>query len=48
VIGKTSPIPDDGSGMPQRYTKKASVHPCWVHSSHPVLSSLWVGALAGQ
>ena len=22
VIGKTSPIPDDGSGMPQRYSKK--------------------------
>lgn len=22
VIGKTSPIPDDGTGMPQRYTKK--------------------------
>ena len=22
VIGKTSPIPDDGSGMPQRYNKK--------------------------
>lgn len=24
VIGKTSPIPDDGSGMPQRYSKKVS------------------------
>lgn len=22
VIGKTSPIPDDGSGLPQRYSKK--------------------------
>jgi DNA-directed RNA polymerase II subunit RPB2 len=22
VIGKTSPIPDDGTGMPQRYNKK--------------------------
>lgn len=22
VIGKTSPIPDDGSGMPQRFSKK--------------------------
>lgn len=25
VIGKTSPIPDDGSGMPQRYSKKVGV-----------------------
>lgn len=22
IIGKTSPIPDDGDGMPQRFTKK--------------------------
>ena len=26
VIGKTSPIPDDGSGMPQRYNKKVRVY----------------------
>ena len=31
VIGKTSPIPDDGSGMPQRYSKKVGVQ-CPVHA----------------
>ena len=41
VIGKTSPIPDDGSGMPQRFTKK-DVSTSLRHSESGMVDSVLV------
>lgn len=45
VIGKTSPIPDDGSGMPQRYSKKVGPNRGWLEEEGRGQAALARGAV---